>query len=83
MKIYKVSRMGDLVVDLNELGVSPDMNPENDPDKPTQDDGGDYPKVETPLGIGYVIDRDPRGWVHVWFSRTVQDRFREDEIEYL
>lgn len=36
--------------------------------------------VETPLGIGEVIDRLSHGWVHVRFSLHNHDWFEEDEV---
>ncbi len=40
-------------------------------------------KVETPLGVGFLIDLDPRGFHHVWFNPRNHDWFESDEIIYV
>jgi len=42
-----------------------------------------YPKIETPLGIGYLIDSDPRGKYHVQFGPYNHDWFDRDEVEFI
>ena len=42
-----------------------------------------YPKIETPMGIGYLIDSDPRGYYHVQFGPFKHDWFERDEIDFI